>query len=118
MILCQVISRKTTSVPLKSPAATAAVVSDDNSQQHTEVGIDVGNAAMATPNSQSSQSSAGVVRIESTENLLTHRRRNESEPLSKYSLERIGPHDQLGRQVTRSKTAVGKSPVKRSSSER
>lgn len=119
MILCQVISRKTTSVPLKSPAATAAVVSDDNSQQqHTEVGIDVGNPAMATPNSQSSQSSAGVVRIESTENLLTQRRRNESEPLSKYSLERIGSHDQMGRQVTRSKTAVGKSPVKRSSSER
>lgn len=112
------ISRKTTSVPLKSPAATAAVVSDENSQKQTEVGIDVGNAVMATPNSQSSQSSAGVVRIDSTENLLVQRRRNESEPLSKYSLERTGSQDQLGRQATRSKTIVGKSPVKRSASER
>ena len=111
------ISRKTTSVPLKSPAATAAVVNDENSQKH-EVGIDVGNAAMATPNSQSSQSSAGVVRIDSSENLLVQRRRNESEPLSKYSLERTGSQDQMGRQATRSKTTVGKSPVKRSASER
>lgn len=106
------ISRKTTSVPLRSPAATTAIVSD------VEIGIDVGNAAMATPNSQSSQSSAGVVRIDSTENLLVQRRRNESEPLSKYSLERTGSQDQLGRQATRSKTTVGKSPVKRSASER
>ena len=112
------ISRKTTSVPLKSPAATAAVVNDDNSQQQiNEVGIDVGNAAMVTTNSQSSQSSAGVVRIESTKNLLVQRQRNESEPLSKYSLEGIGSQDQLGHQATRCKTTVGKSPVK-STSER
>ena len=89
------ISRKTTSVPLKSPAATAAVVNDENSQKQ-----------MAT------------VRINSTENLLVQPRRNESEPLSKYGLERTGSQDQLGRQATRSKTTVGKSPVKRSASER
>ena len=113
------ISRKTTSVPLKSPAATAAVVSDDNSQQQiNKVGIDVGNAAMATTNSQSLQSNPRVVRIESTKNLLVQRERNESEPLAKCSLEGIGSQDQLGHQATHSNTTVGKSPVKRSTSER
>ena len=114
------ISRKTTAAPLKSPvASSAAVVNDD---QHIEVGIDVGNAVMATPNSQSSQSSAGVVRIESTESL-SSRRRNESEPLSKYSLERSqGSHDHFGQQVAVGRSnilmAAGKPLVKRSSSER
>ena len=113
------IRRKTASVPLKSLTATAAVISDNNSQQQiNKVGIDVGNAAMVTTNSQSSQSSAGVVRIESTKNLLVQRQQNESEPLSKYSLKRIGSQDQLGHQVTHSKTTVGKPPVKRSASER
>lgn len=111
------ITRKTASVPLKSPAATAPVVAnEENSQQVTEVGIDVGNAVMATPNSQSSQSSAGVVRIESSENL-SSRRRNESEPLSKYSLERLrGSHDQLPHSSIY-KVIAGKPPAKRSSSE-
>jgi len=108
----QVISRKTTaiaSVLLKSPAAS--VVNENG--QSTEVGIDIGNAVTATPNSQSSQSSAGVVRIESSENLST-RRRNESEPLSKldynYGLRAV--HSNVHRTVTST------TPVKRSSSER
>lgn len=111
------ISRKTSSVPLKSPAAAAVHCNDD--QQINEVGIDVGNAVMATPNSQSSQSSAGVVRIESTENL-SSRRRNESEPLSKYGSEKIhGSHDHPGHQSPRSNIhSKIKPPVKRSSSER
>lgn len=112
------ISRKTSSVPLKSPAAAAVHSNDD--QQINEVGIDVGNAVMATPNSQSSQSSAGVVRIESTENLSSSRRRNESEPLSKYGSEKIhGSHDHPGHQSPRSNIhSKIKPPVKRSSSER
>lgn len=112
---------------MKSPVApTAAVANYD--QQINEVGIDVGNAVMATPNSQSSQSSAGVVRIESTESL-SSRRRNESEPLSKYSLEKShvsherghGSHDPFAQQaaaIRNSMLMAGKPPVKRSSSER
>ena len=115
------ISRKTTAVPLKSPVAPVAAVASDD-QQVNEVGIDVGNAVMATPNSQSSQSSAGVVRIESTESL-SSRRRNESEPLSKYSLDRShGSHDHFAQQAAAIRSnmlmAAGKPPVKRSSSER
>ena len=106
-------------MPLKSPVAPSSAVA--NGDQHIEVGIDIGNAVMATPNSQSSQSSAGVVRIESTESL-SSRRRNESEPLSKYSQEKSsGSHDYHGHQHTEARsiiTASGKSPVKRSSSER
>ena len=114
------ISRKTTNVPLKSPVAPSAAVA--NGDQHNEVGIDIGNAAMATPNSQSSQSSAGVVRIESTESL-SSRRRNESEPLSKYSQEKYsGSHEYLGHQPAEGRNSIimasGKPPVKRSSSER
>ena len=109
------ISRKTTTgVPLKSPAPPVA--NDENSQVN-EVGIDVGNAVMATPNSQSSQSSAGVIRIESSENL-SSRRRNESEPLSKrdHNLERS--HDYTGHRSNVHRNTISKAPVKRSSSER
>ena len=86
------ISRKTTTVPLKSPVAPTAAVADEN-QQVNEVGIDVGNAVTATPNSQSLQSSAGVVRSKSTESLSLWRQ-SESELSSKYSLERShGSHE-------------------------
>lgn len=110
---------------MRSPAAAAVAVTpfavNDENSQVNEVGIDVGNAAMTTPNSQSSQSSAGVVRIESSENL-SSRRRNESEPLSKYGDHKIhGSHDHHGQQMFRNihkNVAADKPPVKRSSSER
>lgn len=119
LIYDQVISRKTTatSVPLKSPAVSIA---NDENIQVNEVGIDIGNAVMATPNSQSSQSSAGVIRIESSENL-SSRRRNESEPLSKHdhNLERnYGSHDYTGYRSNVHRNIASKAPVKRSSSER
>ena len=76
------IGRKNTTVPMKSPVApTAAVTNED--QQVNEIGFDVGNAVTATPNSQSLQSSAGVVRNKSTESLSSWQQ-NESEPFSKY----------------------------------
>ena len=112
---------------MKSPIAPTASVANDD-QQVNEVGIDVGNAVTATPNSQSSQSSAGVVRIESTENL-SSRRRNESEPLSRYSLQKShgshershGSHDPFAQQaaaIRNSMLMANKPPVKRSSLER
>ena len=81
------ISRKTAPAPtIKSPATPSTT--DESSQSH-EVGIDVGNAAITTPNSQGSQSSAGVA-IETSENL-SSRRRNESEPPTKYGEPSLPP---------------------------
>ena len=84
---------KTTTVPLKSPVAPTTAVANEN-QQVNEVSINVSNAIMiTTPNLQSLQSSAGVVRSKSTESLSLWRQ-NESELSSKYSLERShGSHE-------------------------
>jgi len=112
-----VISRKTAAAPpIKFP--TTSAVSDENSQSH-EVGIDVGNAAITTPNSQGSQSSAGIV-IETSEHL-SLRKRNESEPPTKYGDTYLPPggspyqHHRLPHSNLLERR---KPPVTRSSSER